>query len=274
MKHLKIILSLILFMLLMFNCSVDKNPLSLISLPSSYNKIAFISDRDEGRFCIFIMDKDGSNQINLTYEIPYAEYPLFTPKGTRILFNTANEQNIYEICSMDPDGTNKSYLTNNGRNNGLVEISNDGRKIIYISGKWPSYDIYWMNSDGSNKENLTNNPAQYSSIHLSQNGRKIVFSRRDTKYADIYIMDLDGKTITNVTSSAFDDKEPDISPNGENILFVSNREVYWGLYIMDTSGKNIKKLAGDLYGNNWHQFSPDGQKICYISRVNGKGDIF
>lgn len=66
------------------------------------SKIVFRSDRDAGDREIYIMDADGSNEVNLTHTPGVIELaPGFSPDGTRIIFyDTANQ-----VLVMNPDGS-------------------------------------------------------------------------------------------------------------------------------------------------------------------------
>ena len=74
-------------------------------------KIAFDSERD-GNAEIYVMDADGSNQINLTNNPANDRDPVWSPDGKKIAFSSNRDGN-YEIYVMDTDGSNQINLTNN-----------------------------------------------------------------------------------------------------------------------------------------------------------------
>jgi TolB protein len=74
-------------------------------------KIVFDSKRD-GKREIYIMDADGSNQVNLTNNPADDFDPVWSPDGKRIAFSSNRDGN-YEIYVMDADGSNQINLTNN-----------------------------------------------------------------------------------------------------------------------------------------------------------------
>ena len=72
--------------------------------PPTTAKIVFMSKRD-GNAEIYIMNPDGSEQVNLTQH-PAADYnPAWSPNGKHILFSS-DRDGIFDLFLMDPDGTN------------------------------------------------------------------------------------------------------------------------------------------------------------------------
>jgi Tol biopolymer transport system component len=64
----------------------------------------------------------------------------------------------WEIFSIQPDGSNRTNLTNNEkRNDWGPSWSPDGKKIAYSSGIDDRYEIYFMDSDGKNQNRITFN---------------------------------------------------------------------------------------------------------------------
>ena len=84
---------------------------SSVAGPSGAGRIAFDSDRD-GDSEIFVMDSDGRNQTQLTYNSSYDWYPAWSPDGSRIAFHSDRDGD-WEIFVMDADGRNQTQLTNN-----------------------------------------------------------------------------------------------------------------------------------------------------------------
>ena len=74
-------------------------------------KIAFYAEQD-GNWKIYVMDEDGSNQINLTNNSANDRYPVWSPDGKNIIF-LSNRDGIDEIYIMNADGSNPINLTNN-----------------------------------------------------------------------------------------------------------------------------------------------------------------
>ena len=74
-------------------------------------KIVFDSERD-GNSEIYVMDADGSYQINLTNNPAWDYNPVWSPDGKKIAFVSDRDGN-WEIYIMDADGSHQINLTNN-----------------------------------------------------------------------------------------------------------------------------------------------------------------
>jgi len=67
-----------------------------------------------GDFHIWVMDADGSNWVQLTFDNPTSDgAPSWSPDNARIAFHSNRDGN-FEICSMHSDGSDVVQLTDNG----------------------------------------------------------------------------------------------------------------------------------------------------------------
>lgn len=118
------------------------------------SRIAFMRDND-----IWVMDPDGSDPVQLTFEGAYNNFPSWSPDGKRIIWSRANIFGIKgEIWIMNADGTNQMNLTNTETfSEGDPAWSPDGTKIAFAGD--PENDgsalIYTINADGSGLEKLS-----------------------------------------------------------------------------------------------------------------------
>src|SRR5947209_12075953 len=83
--------------------------------PSTNGKIAFASMRD-GNAEIYVMNADGSLQVNLTKNPARDLNPAWSPDGTKITFTT-NRDGRLEIYLMNADGSGQVRLTNSSGGN-------------------------------------------------------------------------------------------------------------------------------------------------------------
>jgi TolB protein len=114
-------------------------------------KMVFVSDM-HGTPQIFIKDLASGNANRLTFSGTYNSAPVFSPKGDAIAF-VARFEGAFEICLMNPDGSNQRVLTSGGINDS-PQFSPCGRYIIYSSNKGGKPGIYVMLFNGENKRLL------------------------------------------------------------------------------------------------------------------------
>src|SRR2546423_10729471 len=72
-------------------------------------KIAFETDRD-GNKEIYLMNPDGTGQVNISNNLADDADPHWSPDGTKIAFDSTRDGN-FEIYVMNANGTNQTRLT-------------------------------------------------------------------------------------------------------------------------------------------------------------------
>ncbi|MBA2361094.1 MAG: PD40 domain-containing protein [Actinobacteria bacterium] len=231
------------------------------AFPGERGLIAFVSHRD-GNAEIYTMNRDGSNQTNIT-RAPASDYaPAFSPDGRTIAFVTTRDGNP-EIYTMAADGSGANRLTDNATSDSDPAFSPDGQRIAFVRTPPPSpfpgrpvNEIFTMASDGSNLTRLTDKTADADPTY-SPDGLRIAFSRNVFRHFQLHTMTADGSGQTNITASTgscgqfIDELGPAFSPDGERIAFASNRE----------------DLAGPCFSTNFEIYTgaPDGSDVTRLT---------
>jgi Tol biopolymer transport system component len=114
--------------------------------------IAFTSDRD-GDAEIYIMDQDGGNIQQLTFNDNQDEWPVWSPEGDKIAFHS-NRYGDYEIFLVNIDGSDVIQLTSNLGISTEPDWSLDGR-IAFTSNRTGDSEVWIMDGDGKNQQQLT-----------------------------------------------------------------------------------------------------------------------
>jgi Tol biopolymer transport system component len=177
----------------------------------------------------------------------------------------------FEVCTMNPDGTNQIQLTENDVYDGSPSISPDGTKITFNSTRDGNYEIYVMNIDGTNVVRLTNNEVFDFTPKWSPDGTKIAFWSYLNGNGDIYVMDSDGSNLISLTDDPADDMFPDWSPDGTKIVFSSTRINEKEIFTMNADGTNQQQITDIGFENNQASWSPDGQKIAFVTDSYSNG---
>lgn len=123
-------------------------------------KIVYYSEKGDRKDQIWVMNADGSNQTLLTGGIGHNIFPAFSHDGKKIIFSSSNREGGNTsyvdgsyVYVMNADGSNLARLSE--IKSFFARFSPDGKKIAYITGKFPSTEIYIANADGSGAMKVT-----------------------------------------------------------------------------------------------------------------------
>jgi Tol biopolymer transport system component len=240
-------------------------------------KIVFTSDRETPDnptpagfpgpdFEIFVMDADGTNPTQITFNELDDEVPAWSPNGKKIVFQrdfaTVRGEIDFDLFTVKANGGRERRLMNTP---GVQEVDADwsrrGDKIAFVSDRDGDDEIYTMKPDGSRLRQLTFNDAPSAfdgHPNWSPDGRMIAFtSERDltpeTEFqVEIYTMRADGGEQTRLTFHDLSDFLPSWSPDGRKIAFSSYRDATHEvdednaeIYTMRADGSHLTRLTDD-----------------------------
>jgi Tol biopolymer transport system component len=239
----------------------------------SGNRIAFAADRD-GNFEIYVMNKDGTGQQNLTSSSARDTDPAWSPDGTRIAF-ASDRDGSSEIYVMNDDGSSVERLTNSDGNNFAPAWSPDGERIAFMSDRDGNQEIYVMDADdGSDLINLTSEASDDHSPTWSPNGWGIAYVSDRDGNDEIYVVRLDGTNKANLTSDPASDRDPAWGPNDERIAFSSGRGDNEDIYVMDIDGSDLIRLTNDAAKDTDPSWSPNGDQLVFRSNRDDNDEIY
>ncbi|MBI2267542.1 MAG: PD40 domain-containing protein [Armatimonadetes bacterium] len=240
--------------------------------PFGKARIAFASNGD-GDYEIFVMDVDGSNQTQLTFNGSWDRYPSWSPDGSKIAF-ASNRDGTWEVYSMNADGSNQTRLTVNGLGAyWSLAWSPDGTRITFQQNISGNEDVSVMNADGSNQTRLTTAGSLDAYPSWSPDSSKIAFvSQRDGNW-EIYSMNADGSSQTRLTNVALNDAWPSWSPDGMKIIFYSFRDGNPEVYVMDANGGNQTNVTNNAASDTSPSWSAGGTKFVFVSNRYGGNEI-
>ena len=115
-------------------------------------KIAFVSNRS-GSPQIYVYDLSSGSIERITYEGKYNSDPSWSSLN-RIAYSCMLDSS-FDICTINPDGTDMRRLTQDPANDESPCWSPDGRYIIFSSNRTGRYQLYIMTANGENQIKIT-----------------------------------------------------------------------------------------------------------------------
>lgn len=256
--------------------AIAAGPTPTIFAPSHLGdttQIAFSSDRD-GDAEIFVMNGDGTNVRQLTFNEVDDDKPAWSPDGTKIAFESSLDGD-YEIYVMDSDGANIAKLTDNNAEDWGAAWSPDGSQIAFHSTLDGDIEIYVMSANGRDTRQLTvNNIATDRSPEWSPDGSKLVYFSDVSGGREIYVVDVASGDVSRLTSDEYYDGHPDWS--GSSLIAFSSTRVNANaeIYVMNSDGSNLRRITNYLGTDEDPTWSPDSSQIAFESTQSGNYDIW
>jgi len=218
---------------------------------------------------IFVMNADGTGQVDLTNNEQFDCWPSWSPDGSRIAYvhETVGSASGYdmEIWVMNADGTGQTRLTFNNAVDYMPVWSPDGSKIAWESNhayegvegydSSAPCDIWVMNADGSDQTRLTVDGGHYPT--WSPDGPRIAFSHG----GGIWVMNGDGTDQAPLTVDGINQgiNTPRWSPDGTRIAFSVWADSKSGVWVANADGTDPTFLTSGSQ-STW---SPDGSWIAF-----------
>jgi TolB protein len=241
-----------------------------LAAAATNGRIVFSSARDGsfGASELYSIAPDGSGATRLTRNSTTEQYPVWSPDGTLIAFQSFGDNNAGRpsIHVMTAHGADQRRVSPAWDNSDSMEPtwSPDGSQIAFAStGAFnDSWRIWVVNADGSGVRRLTD---EFSTAPAwSPDGTRIAYL---TAGAGVALVSPDGSGRRQVTfpPSGFSDEAPSWSPDGSRLVFA--RRATFGnapqLYVIDADGSNERQLTFGAGANRFPSWSPDGTQIVF-----------
>ncbi len=142
-----------------------------------------------------------------------------------------------------------------------VDVSPDGRWLVFDSDRSGNTDLYVMSAAGGEARQVTTDPAGDYGAAWSPDSRSIVFHSLRNGNRDIFTVDADGTGLRQRTSDPAQELDPDWSPDGASVAFEAI-QASPGMRILELAEGGRSKFVGTVEGD-FVQWSPDGKGIAY-----------
>ena len=260
-------------------------------------KIAFTSNRD-GNWDIYIMNADGSQQVNLTEHAAADFNPTWSPSGEQILFNS-NRGGEPDLYLMDVDGKNVRKVLAKSAERLHPTWSPDGKQIAYL--RVDEWAIYIVTVDGKVVEKVADTGQDGGNPAWSPDGSEIVFTLAGrAKLFDLFwpgsrqlhIINLH----TGTARTLFAEQKPIMenpawSPDAKWLAFSwTNRDLWeqdvwdkWGKRVLDVETIYVASRHGDEFRQVVSEegprarepaWSPLGDELLFSQKTENQYQIF
>ena len=255
-------------------------------------KILFTSTRDGNRE-IYMMNPDGSEQVNLTQHPASDMDAVWSPTGEQILFASDRQgTRVRDLYVMDADGANVRRVFKRkakGRRE-RPTWSPDGKQFAYNYTDWDRGEFgHYLGTFGEeDAEELpyAGGPAwspDGSEIACSishQFGARLTFINVRTRKLEQPLPDKALQWQHNPSWSAAGDRLA-IRGNKHPIPAILDRDLHnaWAnkgtIFIVNRDGTGLRQLVEEAGPwALWPALSPDGLEVLYTQEINGHSQIF
>ena len=230
--------------------------------------IAYNSNKS-GNNEIYVMNNDGSGEIQLTFNPQDDRVPSWSPDGKMIAYQSYTS-NGYEIFYLEIENGVSHQVTFNNWNDYAPSWSPDGNKFVFYSDEDGNREIYTIDIDGGNRTQLTQTTNTYNWFPTwSPDGNRITYSSNFSGKYMVYVMNADGSGKTALQHGCISS----YSPDGELIVYTTYCQDNGDIHLMNADGSN-PQIITEYDENTNPAFSLDGKNIVFQSEIDGNIDIW
>jgi dipeptidyl aminopeptidase/acylaminoacyl peptidase len=228
------------------------------------NWIAYVltsvdSVKDKRNSDIWMVSRDGTQNIQLTNSPEGESQPRFSPDGKYISFVAKRgEDKQSQVYLLDRRGGEGMKATDLKGSLSDHRWSPDGKKLLLVV---KDQDF----SDTAKTKIRT--PYVIDRYRFKQDYAGYL----DRRATHLYLFDIASKKLDTLTTGRFDETQPAFSPDGSQIAFVSNRtedpdrNANADIYVMDAKpGAAMRRLTSWPGTDSFPEWSPDGSRIAYL----------
>jgi dipeptidyl aminopeptidase/acylaminoacyl peptidase len=240
-------------------------------------RLLFVREALDGTRDIYAINADGTNEINLSDHPADDAYPVWSPDGTQIAFQS-NRDGLWQVYVIDSDGgslTRYSDLDTVSQRPGWrwgfdQNVENPSPVLVFQvdTVEFPRFAVFESTSQSPMQMLTIPDMPVYRPVP-SPNGRLTAFHTRRDGSINLSVFDVEGDAVV-ITPAGANDGAFAWSPDSTLIAFERNGEIYavtMGTYVEEIGvPRNVTVTTAYEEQPAW---SPDGTALVYVSN----GDI-
>ncbi len=205
----------------------------------------------------------GSPPERLTFGSGVEALPSASASG-RIAFMSVRQRR--DIWSLPLDGSGEPQrLTRDESSDTAVDLTPDGRRMVYLSNRWGRSDIWTRDLTTGKDANLTDDAAQQRCPVLSPDGERVAYYALEDGKAVIYVRPFTGGVGRPLCGDCGIPR--DWSPDGKYITY--DRGERSVVHVLDVAGGRTAPILAPEDGEaSRADFSPDGDWLAF--RLSGQ----
>jgi eukaryotic-like serine/threonine-protein kinase len=208
-------------------------------------------------------------QVTTAVEVRHAA---LSPDGSRMAFSkgrwVANLWKVPILEGRSATWTDAEQLTFEQGFIEFVDVSRDGRRLLFSSDRAGNQDL-WTMAVGGEMRQLTTDPAPDWAPRWSPDEREIAFYSSRSGDREIWVMPAPGGPGRRLTQAAGLDATPSWAPDGRMIAFRSERTGNSEIWAVASDGREERQLTEEPTSDYGPAFSPDGFWLAFSSNRDG-----
>jgi len=241
-------------------------------------KIAFVWTRGSVKE-LAVMDYDGYNAHQLTYDKSISVRPRWSPDGRKIVY-TSYKNLFPDVLEVDLyTGQRRRLATFPGLNSGAT-FSPDGATIALTLSKDGNPELYTMSATGGDLHRLTHTRGGESSPTWSPDGQAITYVSDDSGAPQIWMINRAGGASSRLTVSPSYNTEPDWSRPPANsdmkpmLALTSRVGGRFQIGLFDSSTGAVRPVVADSADNEDPSWAPDGRHLVFAKTQHWRTQLY
>ncbi|NBV85296.1 MAG: biopolymer transporter Tol [Verrucomicrobia bacterium] len=221
------------------------------------SRLGFVANRT-GHKELYLVDADGSNQVQLTRDGLISVSPRLSADGRRIAY-TGYQSGYADVYEIDlGSGSRRRIMKYPGTNSGAA-YSPDGSRFAVTLSKDGNPELYVTNSSGDSPRRLTMTPGVESSPTWSPDGSEIIYSCDTGGSPLLYRISASGGSPSAIRTGYAYNTEPNWSPDGKKLAFTVRNGGSFQVAVVEFGTSGVR-LLGEGQNPVW---GPDSRHLAY-----------